>query len=81
MMLLPSMYLTRSRWLFACCASVLLFGGCGGDTRNADLAEGETLGAGSYTRVVTVDGRELWNKKKTQGDFPDEARFVARMKG
>ena len=57
-MLLPSMYLTRSRWLFACCASVLLFGGCGGDTRNADLAEGETLGAGSYTRVVTVDGRE-----------------------
>ena len=44
-------------------------------------AEIDLVGGGRGDFIVTVDGRELWNKKKTQGDFPDEARFVARLKG
>jgi hypothetical protein len=30
---------------------------------------------------VTVDGRQLWNKRAMDDEFPDHAAIVARLQG
>jgi selT/selW/selH-like putative selenoprotein len=43
---------------------------------DVDLIKG---GKGAF--IVTVDGKQIWNKREMDDEFPDEAKLVGEMKG